>query len=295
VVLPTAESPVPAGQATVAALEHALAGVPGVIGTGGDGAMLIDFNHAVYGQFPLMLALIAIATFILVARAFGSVLLAAKAVVFNLISLAAAFGVLTWVFQDGHGSTAIFGVPATGAITFWVPLMVFAFLFGLSMDYEVFILTCIRMDHAHSGAQIAGDHQEEMPEQRSPPVGRRRSGHLYPHRQARLTFLAEYGADASAIAWLTGAAAEAPPAAYRSTEATCQPCGAPAGSRSADPGTAPTMAARSKPSIVSRSRSRPMTRSRVSRCPRSRLVAVSSASRSSLATSWSMERCVSSA
>ena len=51
---------------------------------------------------------------------------------------------LTWVFQDGHGSQAIFGVPATGAITMWVPLMVFAFLFGLSMDYEVFILTRIR-------------------------------------------------------------------------------------------------------------------------------------------------------
>ena len=59
---------------------------------------------------------------------------------FNLISLAAAYGVLTWVFQDGHGSMAVFGVPATGAITMWVPLMVFAFLFGLSMDYEVFIL-----------------------------------------------------------------------------------------------------------------------------------------------------------
>jgi putative drug exporter of the RND superfamily len=150
-VLPTAESPVPAGQATAAALEHALAGVPGVIGTGGDGAMLIDFNHAVHGQFTLTLALIAIATFILVARAFGSVLLAAKAVVFNLISLAAAYGVLTWVFQDGHGSTAIFGVPATGAITFWVPLMVFAFLFGLSKDYEVFILTCIREEYDATG------------------------------------------------------------------------------------------------------------------------------------------------
>jgi len=57
---------------------------------------------------------------------------------------AAAYGVLTWVFQDGHGSMAVFGVPATGAITMWVPLMVFAFLFGLSMDYEVFILSRIR-------------------------------------------------------------------------------------------------------------------------------------------------------
>src|SRR5689334_11407020 len=143
-VLPVAESSVPAGQATIAGLEHSLLGQPHVIGIGGDGAMLIDFNHAVYGDFPLMLALISAATFLLLTRAFRSVLLAAKAVVFNLISLTAAYGVLTWVWQDGHGSGAVWGIPATGAITMWVPLMVFAFLFGLSMDYEVFILTRVR-------------------------------------------------------------------------------------------------------------------------------------------------------
>jgi RND superfamily putative drug exporter len=150
-VLPAAESSVPAGQATIAGLEHALIGKPHVAGVGGDGATLIDFDHAVYGDFPLMLALIAIATFLLLARAFRSVLLAAKAVVFNLVSLAAAFGVLTWVWQDGHGSGALWGIPATGAITMWVPLMVFAFLFGLSMDYEVFILSRIREEYDATG------------------------------------------------------------------------------------------------------------------------------------------------
>jgi RND superfamily putative drug exporter len=65
---------------------------------------------------------------------------------------AAAYGVLTWVFQDGHGSMAVFGVPATGAITMWVPLMVFAFLFGLSMDYEVFILSRIREEYDATGS-----------------------------------------------------------------------------------------------------------------------------------------------
>jgi len=143
-VLPATESSVPAGQAQVASIEHALVGSPGVSGVGGDGASLIDFDHAVYGEFPVLLAVLAATTFILLTRAFRSVLLAAKAVVFNLVSLAAAYGVMTWVFQDGHGSMAIFGVPATGAITMWVPLMVFAFLFGLSMDYEVFILSRIR-------------------------------------------------------------------------------------------------------------------------------------------------------
>src|SRR5579864_5489726 len=150
-VLPTAEGGVPAGQATVSALEHTLLGSPHVIGVGGDGASLIDFDHAVYGNFPLMLAIIGAATFLLLIRAFRSVLLAAKAVVFNLISLAAAYGVLTWVWQDGHGSRALWGIPATGAITMWVPLMVFAFLFGLSMDYEVFILTRIREAYDASG------------------------------------------------------------------------------------------------------------------------------------------------
>jgi putative drug exporter of the RND superfamily len=151
-VLPSTESTLPAGQAEIASIEHALVGSPGVAGVGGDGASLIDFDNTVYGDFPLMLSLIAIATFILLTRAFRSVVLALKAVVFNLISLAAAYGVMTWVFQDGHGSMAIFGVPATGAITMWVPLMVFAFLFGLSMDYEVFILTRVREEYDASGS-----------------------------------------------------------------------------------------------------------------------------------------------
>jgi putative drug exporter of the RND superfamily len=150
-VLPTAESSLPAGQTQMAALESGLIGKAGVIGVGGDGPSLIDFDHAVYGDFPLMLALIGIATFLLLTRAFRSVLLAAKAVVFNLISLAAAYGVLTWVWQDGHGSHMLWGIPATGAITMWVPLMVFAFLFGLSMDYEVFILTRIREAYDRTG------------------------------------------------------------------------------------------------------------------------------------------------
>src|SRR6266699_1491423 len=105
-VIPAAESSVPAGQATVARLESSLLGRQHVIGVGGAGPSLIDFNHAVYGDFPLMLAIIGIATFLLLTRAFRSVVLAAKAVVFNLISLAAAYGVLTWVWQDGHGSSA---------------------------------------------------------------------------------------------------------------------------------------------------------------------------------------------
>jgi RND superfamily putative drug exporter len=115
------------------------------------GAIEQDYSHAVFGNFPLMFSLIAIVTFLLLARAFRSVILAAKAVALNLVSLAATFGLLVWFWQDGHGSSAIFNIPATGAITFWIPLMVFAFLFGLSMDYEVFILSRVREEYDRIG------------------------------------------------------------------------------------------------------------------------------------------------
>jgi RND superfamily putative drug exporter len=150
-VLPTAETNVPAGQSTVDTVRHALAHIPGVLGVAGSGASMADFSHDVYGSFPLMLALIALATFVLLARAFRSLLLPLKAVVMNLASLAAAYGVMTWIWQQGHGSQAVWGIPATGAITMWVPVMVFAFLFGLSMDYEVFILARMRESYDRTG------------------------------------------------------------------------------------------------------------------------------------------------
>jgi RND superfamily putative drug exporter len=120
---------------------------PTVIGVTGDGPIQQDYIHAVYHNFPLMFVLIALATLVLLMRAFRSFVLALKAVLLNVISMGATFGLLTFFWQEGHGSSALFGVPATGAITFWIPLMVFAFLFGLSMDYEVFILSRIREEY----------------------------------------------------------------------------------------------------------------------------------------------------
>jgi putative drug exporter of the RND superfamily len=138
--------------APVRAARAAVKGDPGVIGITGDGAVALDYTHAVFGTFPLMFALIAILTFILLARAFRSIVLAAKALLLNLVSLSATFGLMTWFWQQGHGSDAVFGIPATGAITFWLPLMVFAFLFGLSMDYEVFILARMREGYDRTGS-----------------------------------------------------------------------------------------------------------------------------------------------
>lgn len=103
-----------------------------------------DFVHAVYGNFPYVLGFVVLLTFLLLMRAFRSVVLAVKAVLLNMISLACALGVVVFIFQQGHGSEAIWGIQATQAVIAWIPLMIFAFLYGLSMDYEVFIVTRIR-------------------------------------------------------------------------------------------------------------------------------------------------------
>jgi RND superfamily putative drug exporter len=147
VVVPDKETVNSQTVGTVRDVKKAVGGLPGVLGVAGVGAAQIDFLHAVYGNFPLMLALIAVLTFILLARAFRSLLLPLKAVVLNLISLGATLGVMVLFWQNGVGSNAVFGISQTGAVTFWIPLMVFAFLFGLSMDYEVFILSRIREEY----------------------------------------------------------------------------------------------------------------------------------------------------
>jgi putative drug exporter of the RND superfamily len=103
-----------------------------------------DFVHAVYGNFPYVLGFVVLLTFVLLMRAFRSIILPLKAVILNLISLGCAFGVVVFIFQQGHGSDAIWGIQATDAVISWIPLMIFAFLYGLSMDYEVFIVTRIR-------------------------------------------------------------------------------------------------------------------------------------------------------
>ncbi len=103
-----------------------------------------DFVSAVYGKFPYVLLFVLILTFVLLMRAFRSVVLPLKAVILNLVSLGAAYGIVVFIFQDGHGSDAIWDVQATDAVISWIPLMIFAFLYGISMDYEVFMITRMR-------------------------------------------------------------------------------------------------------------------------------------------------------
>jgi RND superfamily putative drug exporter len=118
---------------------------------GGVAAEDRDFVHAVYGKFPYVLAFVILLTFVLLMRAFRSVFLAVKAVILNLISLAAAFGIIVFIFQEGHGAEAIWNVHPTDAIISWIPLMIFAFLYGLSMDYEVFMVSRMREAYDETG------------------------------------------------------------------------------------------------------------------------------------------------
>jgi putative drug exporter of the RND superfamily len=120
---------------------------PGEVLVGGPMPSSVDFAEAVYGNFGWVLLAILVVTFILLARVFRSLLLPLKAVVFNVISIGAVWGFLVIFWQNGNGSGAIFGIEPTGALTVWIPLMVFAFLYGLSMDYEVFILSRMREEY----------------------------------------------------------------------------------------------------------------------------------------------------
>jgi putative drug exporter of the RND superfamily len=154
-VIPTDEGSTAAGTATVTRLRAALAAVPGGVEVGGNTAQNIDFNASVYGNFPLVLAAIALLTFLFLARQLRSPVLAAKAVLVNLVSLGAAFGFLVIFWQYGMGSDTFYGVPATGSVRNWIPIVAFAFLFGLSMDYEVFILTRMREEYDRTGSTPA--------------------------------------------------------------------------------------------------------------------------------------------
>jgi putative drug exporter of the RND superfamily len=110
-----------------------------------------DFVRAVYGKFAYVLAFVILLTFVLLMRAFRSLILPLKAVILNLVSLGAAYGIIVLIFQWGHGSQTIWHVHGTGAIISWIPLMIFAFLYGLSMDYEVFMLTRMREAYDETG------------------------------------------------------------------------------------------------------------------------------------------------
>lgn len=99
-----------------------------------------------------MLGLIALVTFVMLARAFRSLLLPLKAIVLNLLSLGAVIGAMVLLWQFGWGTRELLDIQPTGSIGEFVPLTIFAFLYGLSMDYEVFILARMREEYDRSGS-----------------------------------------------------------------------------------------------------------------------------------------------
>ncbi|MCH7788943.1 MAG: MMPL family transporter [Acidobacteria bacterium] len=117
---------------------------------GGQSASLIDTKESILSRIPLAAAWIGFSTFVLLFLMFGSLLVPLKAIVLNLLSLTATFGIMVWVFQYGHGS-GLMDFTATGLTDVTTPILMFCVAFGLSMDYEVFLLSRIKEEYDHSG------------------------------------------------------------------------------------------------------------------------------------------------
>jgi RND superfamily putative drug exporter len=118
--------------------------------TSGGPAIVVDFSDYMRDRLPYFIGAVLLLSFLLLLAVFHSVVVPAKAVIMNLLSIAAAFGVTVAVFQWGWGKSLV-GVGKEGPIEAWAPMMLFAIVFGLSMDYEVFLLTRIREEYDKTG------------------------------------------------------------------------------------------------------------------------------------------------
>ena len=132
----------------------------------GGAAFLVDFTHNLRSRMPLALGIMGFATLLLLFLMTGSILVPIKAIVMNLLSLGASFGAIVWVFQDGHFAAAL-GAEAMGGIEQWIPMLVLVFAFGLSMDYEVFLIS-----------RIKELYDEGLPNQRAVVLGVQRTGRI---------------------------------------------------------------------------------------------------------------------
>lgn len=163
-VVPAVEPVSPAGEAVV----HAIRATPGPLDLSVTGlsAQLVDTKEAVTSRVPLALGLIALVTFILLFLMVGSFLVPLKALLLNFLSLTATFGAMVWIFQDGR-FTGILDYTPTGTIDVFTPILMFCIAFGLSMDYEVFLLSRIKEEY-----DLTGDNQESV------AIGLQRTGRI---------------------------------------------------------------------------------------------------------------------
>ncbi|MGY1695142.1 MMPL family transporter [Geodermatophilus sp. SYSU D00814] len=142
------------GRDLVAAIRQVPAPGGAVVLVGGTAAVYADLLDSLGALLPWMALLVALTSFVLLFLAFGSVVLPIKAVLMNVLSLGASFGALVWIFQDGHLS-GVLGFTPTGFIEATSPILVLAIVFGLSMDYEVFLMSRIREQYDLTGDNTA--------------------------------------------------------------------------------------------------------------------------------------------
>ena len=151
-VVPSVEPFSEAGEELVAAVRD----LPAPLGAQvtGPSAQLVDTKASLFGLLPVAAAIIALVTFVLLFLMSGSVVIPAKALVLNLLSLTAVYGAMVWVFQDGN-LAGVLGFTPTGTIDTSMPVLLFCIAFGLSMDYEVFLLSRIKEEHDRTGDTVA--------------------------------------------------------------------------------------------------------------------------------------------
>jgi RND superfamily putative drug exporter len=145
-VVPAVEPLSEAGERLAKAVRNVPAPIGANILVGGQSAAMVDAKDALGARLPIAGGIIALITLVVLFAMFGSLLVPAKAVVLNLLSLSATFGAMVFVFQEGHGS-GLLGFTATGALLVTMPVLMFCIAFGLSMDYEVFLLSRIKEQH----------------------------------------------------------------------------------------------------------------------------------------------------
>ena len=122
----------------------------GTLHVDGGASEITDIINALYGKFPIIIAVVLIVTYLSLMLLFGSVILPLKAVLLNLLSILASYGALVFVFQQGHFS-GLLNFEAMGVIEATLPILLFAIIFGLSMDYEIFLLSRVAEAYDRTG------------------------------------------------------------------------------------------------------------------------------------------------
>jgi RND superfamily putative drug exporter len=163
-VVPAIEPLSPRGEQLVEDIRASNA--PFRVGVTGMSAQLVDSKAGLFAKLPLALLIVATITFVLMFLMFGSVVVPLKAVVLNLLSLSATFGAMVWIFQEGHFAGAL-GFTPTGFLDSTTPILMFCVAFGMSMDYEVFLLSRVKEEHDRTGDNV-----------RSVAIGLERTGRI---------------------------------------------------------------------------------------------------------------------